>query len=86
MKKISSVIAGFILICIGIAALAGQAPLFGIHPAVWFILGVALMVSDSAWERLARAKRKSDGSIEIEENPNENLHSSDSSNRSVKQH
>ncbi len=57
MKKISSLVIGFVLICIGIAALAGQTPVLGIHPAVWFILGVGLMLSDSAWERLARAKR-----------------------------
>ena len=60
MKKISSLIIGFVLICIGIAALAGQIPVLGIHPAVWFILGVGLMLSDSAWERLARAKRDAD--------------------------
>lgn len=58
--KVGSVIIGFILICIGIAALAGDAPLLGIHPAVWFILGAGLMLSDGAWERLARAKRKKD--------------------------
>lgn len=56
--KIGSVIIGFILICIGIAALAGQTPLLGIHPAVWFILGAGLLLSDTAWERLARAKRE----------------------------
>lgn len=60
MKKISSLVIGFVLICIGIAALAGQTPVLGIHPAVWFILGVGLMLSDSAWERLARAKRDAD--------------------------
>lgn len=56
--KVGSVIIGFILICIGIAALAADAPLLGIHPAVWFILGAGLMLSDGAWERLARAKHK----------------------------
>ncbi len=55
--KVGSVIIGFIMICIGIAALAGQTPVFGIHPIVWFILGVMLICSDSAWEKLARAKR-----------------------------
>lgn len=55
--KIASTIIGFILVCIGIAAFAGQTPLLGIHPAVWFILGCGLMLSDSAWERLARSKR-----------------------------
>ena len=38
--KIGSVILGFAMICIGIVDLAGQAPVLGIHPAVWFILGV----------------------------------------------
>ncbi len=56
--KVGSVIIGFIMICIGIAALAGQTPVFGIHPVVWFILGAMLICSDSAWEKLARAKRK----------------------------
>ena len=55
--KVGSVIIGFIMICIGIAALAGQTPVFGIHPIVWFILGVMLICSDSAWEKLAHAKR-----------------------------
>ncbi len=55
--KIASTIIGFILVCIGIAAFAGQTPVLGIHPAVWFILGCGLMLSDSAWERLARSKR-----------------------------
>ena len=55
--KVGSVIIGFIMICIGIAALAGQTPVFGIHPIVWFILGAMLICSDSAWEKLARAKR-----------------------------
>ncbi len=55
--KVGSVIIGFIMICIGIAALAGQTPVFGIHPVVWFILGAMLICSDSAWEKLARAKR-----------------------------
>ena len=86
MKKISSVIVGFVLICIGIAALAGQAPLFGIHPAVWFILGVALMVSDSAWEHLARAKRKNDGSVNIDENPSASPNDTASSNSNTNQH
>lgn len=48
--KVGSVIIGFIMICIGIAALAGQTPVFGIHPIVWFILGAMLICSDSAWE------------------------------------
>lgn len=55
--KVGSVILGFVMICIGIAALAGQTPVFGIHPIVWFILGVMLICSDSAWEKLAHAKR-----------------------------
>ena len=53
--KIGSVILGFAMICIGIVDLAGQAPVLGIHPAVWFILGV-LLCSDSAWARLAKKK------------------------------
>ena len=52
--KIGSVILGFAMICIGIVDLAGQAPVLGIHPAVWFILGVLLVCSDSAWARLAK--------------------------------
>lgn len=55
--KVGSVIIGFILICIGIATLAGQVAFLGIHPVVWFILGALLICSDSAWEKLARAKR-----------------------------
>ncbi len=55
--KVGSVILGFVMICIGIAALAGQTPVFGIHPIVWFILGVMLICSDSAWEKLAHGKR-----------------------------
>ncbi len=55
--KVGSVILGFVMICIGIAALAGQTPVFGIHPIVWFILGAMLICSDSAWEKLAHAKR-----------------------------
>lgn len=54
--KIGSVILGFAMICIGIVDLAGQAPVLGIHPAVWFILGVFLVCSDSAWARLAKKK------------------------------
>ncbi len=56
--KVGSVILGFVMICIGIAALAGQTPVFGIHPIVWFILGAMLICSDSAWEKLAHAKRR----------------------------
>lgn len=55
--KIGSVILGFVMICIGIVALAGQIPVLGIHPVVWFILGILLICSDSAWEKLARAKK-----------------------------
>lgn len=55
--KIGSVILGFVMICIGIVDLAGQAPVLGVHPAVWFILGVLLICSDSAWEKLARKKK-----------------------------
>ena len=51
--KIGSVILGFAMICIGIVDLAGQAPVLGIHPAVWFILGALLICSDSAWAKLA---------------------------------
>lgn len=54
--KIGSVILGFAMICIGIVDLAGQAPVLGIHPAVWFILGALLVCSDSAWARLAKKK------------------------------
>ncbi len=59
--KVGSVILGFVMICIGIAALAGQTPVFGIHPIVWFILGAMLICSDSAWEKLAHAKRHNHG-------------------------
>ncbi len=55
--KVGSVIIGFILICIGIATIAGQVAFLGIHPVVWFILGALLICSDSAWEKLAHAKR-----------------------------
>ena len=55
--KVGSVILGFIMICIGIVDIAGQAPVLGVHPAVWFILGALLICSDSAWERLSRRKR-----------------------------
>ena len=44
------------MICIGIVDLAGQAPVLGIHPAVWFILGALLICSDSAWAKLAKKK------------------------------
>ena len=63
--KIGSVILGFAMICIGIVDLAGQAPVLGIHPAVWFILGALLICSDSAWAKLAENKadkNKSDDS------------------------
>ncbi len=63
--KIGSVILGFAMICIGIVDLAGQAPVLGIHPAVWFILGALLICSDSAWAKLAKKKankNKSDDS------------------------
>lgn len=56
--KVGSIVIGFILVCVGIAALAGQTPVLGVHPAVWFILGIGLMLSDSAWARLARKKRE----------------------------
>lgn len=55
--KIGSVILGFVMILIGIFNLAGQAPVLGIHPAVWFILGVLLICSDSVWEKLAHRKK-----------------------------
>ena len=58
--KIGSVILGFAMILIGIFDLAGQAPVLGIHPAVWFILGVLLICSDSAWSKLAKAKKEPD--------------------------
>lgn len=54
--KIGSVILGFAMIYIGIVDLAGQAPVLGIHPAVWFILGALLICSDSAWAKLAKKK------------------------------
>lgn len=54
--KIGSVILGFAMICIGIVDLAGQVPVLGIHPAVWFILGALLICSDSAWAKLAKKK------------------------------
>lgn len=54
--KIGSVILGFAMICIGIVDLAGQTPVLGIHPAVWFILGALLICSDSAWAKLAKKK------------------------------
>lgn len=59
--KIGSVILGFVMICVGIVDLAGQAPVLGIHPAVWFILGVLLICSDSAWEKLAKKKKPHGG-------------------------
>lgn len=55
--KVGSIVIGFILMCVGIGALAGQTPVLGVHPAVWFILGVGLILSDSAWARLARKKK-----------------------------
>ncbi|MFR7747338.1 MAG: hypothetical protein ACLU06_07975 [Eggerthellaceae bacterium] len=58
--KIGSTIVGFVLICVGIAALAGETPVLGIHPAVWFILGAGLLISDSAWERLTHRKKNDD--------------------------
>lgn len=54
--KTGSVILGFAMICIGVVDLAGQAPVLGIHPAVWFILGALLICSDSAWAKLAKKK------------------------------
>lgn len=54
--KIGSVILGFAMTCIGIVDLAGQAPVLGIHPAIWFILGALLICSDSAWAKLAKKK------------------------------
>ena len=59
--KIGSVILGFVMICVGIVDLAGQAPVLGIHPAVWFILGVLLICSDPAWEKLAKKKKPHGG-------------------------
>lgn len=56
--KVGSIVIGFILMCVGIGALAGQTPVLGVHPAVWFILGVGLILSDSAWARLARKKKE----------------------------
>lgn len=55
--KIGSAIIGFIMICIGICNLAGHVPFLGIHPAVWFILGAGLLLSDTAWEKLSRQKK-----------------------------
>ena len=54
--KIGSVILGFAMICIGIVDLAGQAPVLGIHTAVWFIQGALLICSDSAWAKLAKKR------------------------------
>ena len=59
VMKIGSVILGFVMICVGVVDLAGQAPVLGIHPAVWFILGILLICSDSAWEKLAKKKKMS---------------------------
>ena len=69
--KIGSVILGFAMICIGIVDLAGQAPVLGIHPAVWFILGVLLVCSDSAWARLAKKKagKNKGDDLENDEDP-----------------
>ena len=70
--KIGSVILGFTMILIGIFDLAGQAPVLGIHPAVWFILGVLLICSDSAWSKLAKAKRDPhQGKAQTNEAPSE---------------
>ncbi|MEF2656272.1 MAG: hypothetical protein U0M72_07605 [Eggerthellaceae bacterium] len=55
--KIGSAIIGFIMICIGICNLAGHVPFLGIHPAVWFILGAGLLLSDTAWEKLSHRKK-----------------------------
>lgn len=63
--KVATAIVGFLLVCVGIGALAGQVAVLGVHPAVWFILGAGLLVSDSAWERLAR--KKADGEEESDE-------------------
>lgn len=67
--KIGSVILGFAMICIGIVDLAGQAPVLGIHPAVWFILGVLLVCSDSAWARLAKKESRQGDDLENDEDP-----------------
>ena len=69
--KIGSVILGFAMICIGIVDLAGQAPVLGIHPAVWLILGVLLVCSDSAWARLAKkeADKNKGNDSENDEDP-----------------
>lgn len=74
--KIGSVILGFVMICVGIVDLAGQAPVLGIHPAVWFILGVLLICSDSAWEKLAK-KKKPHNSGETEPEPEDEDEDSD---------
>lgn len=55
--KIGSAIIGFIMICIGICNISGHVPFLGIHPAVWFILGAGLLLSDTAWEKLSRRKK-----------------------------
>lgn len=69
--KIGSVILGFAMICIGIVDLAGQAPVLGIHPAVWFILGALLICSDSAWAKLAKKKadKNKDNGRENDQDP-----------------
>ena len=74
--KIGSVILGFAMICIGIVDLAGQAPVLGIHPAVWFILGVLLVCSDSAWARLAKKKagKNKGDDLENDEDPTPSSH------------
>lgn len=54
--KIGSVILGFAMICIGIVDLTGQAPVLGIHPAVWFILGALLFAPIRPGQRWRKRK------------------------------
>lgn len=67
--KVTTAIIGFLLIVVGITSLAGIAPPFGIHPVVWFILGAGLLLSDSAWEKLAR-KREDAADQETDDDDN----------------
>lgn len=53
LSKYGSALLGFILVCVGIGALATPAPPLGLHPATWFVLA-ALLFSDSAWTHVAR--------------------------------
>lgn len=76
--KVGSVILGFIMICIGIVDIAGQAPVLGMHPAVWFILGVLLICSDSAWERLSRRKKDAKAEANGDDATNEEADNSNS--------